>query len=135
MSDIIRYEINYLSPRQKGMQRLKAHDHSDAAHRAVQLATDGCRDVIVRRFDPDTAWRVAGIVRVFDAGRPGQAPTVIYDDARGDQQRAEDVSQHETRTTARDHVDPPRAPRSGMRMFGAAINVRRRPQPARRATS
>jgi hypothetical protein len=123
--DAVRFEISYLSPARKGLQRLTVRDHSRAAHTATRLVTDNrCWNVQVLRFDPDTGWDIVGWVKVYDRQRPGQAPTVVYQDGRTSPQRAADLALAERRIeAATDVVEPPRA-RSGMRMFGAAVTSR-----------
>lgn len=133
--DAVRYEITYMSPQQKGMQRLpvpKNSDHSDAAQRAVRLATDGgAWNVIVGRFDPATGWDLVGFVRRFTSTLPG-SDAVIYHDARTGPQQWADAARYGARAGARaldeaatpphtrTEVEPPRGHRSGMRVWGAA---------------
>jgi hypothetical protein len=129
----IRYQITHIAPGQKGMSRLPVHDHSDAAHRAVALATEGSRDVLVMRFDPATGWDIVGMARTFASRLPGPA-TVIYQDARTGPQRDRDEASARTvceAATPDDHAGPhARGHRSGMRVFGVARRLARQGRPS-----
>jgi hypothetical protein len=118
------FEVQFLAPGKKGMQRERTHDHINAAKIAVERARAGYWNVVVMRFDQDAGWKLGGRVHQIAGDSKREGIVLIYEDRRTAREKAADTAAAEQGTT-----DEPRAKRSRMFVFAAGARHARRTTP------
>lgn len=109
------FEVQYIDPGRRGIQRTRVRDHATAAKVAVEASRAGCRDALVMRFQDDQGWKIVGAVHVYPQTRL-EGRLCVYQDARSDTDKATDEAEAERRA----HPQPEAGQRgrlSGLRVF------------------
>lgn len=117
----MKYEVQHLPKGETAKRNVAADDFSAAAHLAVNLATNGSREVVIIRYQPGVGYDLVGMPRVYRS-RLAASPVVLFHDMRTASQHDDDPPSPAVIPATPDGTGR-RGRRSGMMFLGVGRRV------------